>query len=48
METYEAIRILNRSYIELTNEALGALTGCYYVEDKLEWISHKRVQKIIW
>ena len=46
MEAYEAIRIFNRSYIELTNEALGALTGCYYVEDKLEWISHKRVQEI--
>ena len=47
MDAYEAIRLFNRSYIELTNEAIRrSRPGRYYVEDKLEWISHKLVQKI--
>ena len=47
MDAYEAIRLFNRSYIELANEAIRrSRPGRYYVEDKLEWISHKLVQKI--
>ena len=47
MDSYEAIRLFNRSYIELTKEAIRrSRPGRYYVQDKLEWISHKLVQKI--
>ena len=47
MDAYEAIRLFNRSYIELTNEAIRrSRPGRHYVVDKLDWISHKLVQKI--
>ena len=47
METYAAMRIFNRSYIDHTNEAIRrSRRGRFYVEDKLQWISYKRVQQI--
>ena len=46
MDAYDAIRIFNRSYTELTYAAIrDSRPGRYYVQDKLEWISHKLVQK---
>ena len=47
MNMYGAICRFNRSYIEQTAEAIRrSRRGRYYVQDKLEWISHKLVQKI--
>ena len=46
-DAYEAICLLNRSYVEHTNEAIRrSRPERYYVQDKLEWISYKLARRI--